>query len=152
VTRETPPSIGSEAKGKHGRKPGYRPSAASRRSRARGTIHGVYWVLLLAAGSILGGVVVVAMGRGGELAYFPRDLPVAAMRFRSPSDVVSVRLPLAPFGYQAQATGDALTAAARLVAERDAEIALLRRELRRLEPDDADGLGGLGGPGGQRQP
>lgn len=91
---------------------------------------------MLAAGAILGGVVVVAMGRGGELAYFPRDRPEAVLRFSSPADVVSARLPLAPFGYQAHATGDALTAAARLVAERDAEIALLRRELRRLDPDD----------------
>ncbi|HUD36535.1 MAG TPA: hypothetical protein VMR14_06545 [Streptosporangiaceae bacterium] len=125
----------------------------------------MYWVLLLAAGSILGGVVVVAMGRGGELAYFSRDLPEAVMRFSSPADVVSVRLPLAPFGYQAQATGDALTAAARLVAERDAEIALLRRELRRLDPDDPqDPVGsvaagadtgqddGLGADPQQRQP
>jgi hypothetical protein len=88
------------------------------------------------------------MGRGGELAHFPRDLPEAVVRFRSPADVVSVRLPLAPFGYQAQATGDALTAAARLVAERDAEIALLRRELRRLDPDDPGGLAGSGGSGG----
>ena len=96
-------------------------------------------VLLLAAGAILGGVVVVAMGRGGELVPFRRDVPAAVTRFRSPLDIVSVRLPLAPFGYQAQATGDALTAAARLVAERDAEIVLLRRELHGLGVDaDAD--------------
>jgi hypothetical protein len=89
----------------------------------------VYLVLLVAALAILGGVVVVAMGRGGEMASFRRDLPLPLLRFRSPAEVAAVRLPLAPFGYQVQAAGDALAAAATLVAERDAEIALLRREL-----------------------
>jgi hypothetical protein len=98
----------------------------------------VYLVLLLAAGAILSGVVVVAMGHGGEMASFRRDLPLAIRRFRSPAEVASARLPLGPFGYEVQATGDALMAAAILVAERDAEIAALRRELMRLGPDGAD--------------
>ena len=33
------------------------------------------YVLLTAAAAILAGVVVVAMGRGGELTMFPRDRP-----------------------------------------------------------------------------
>jgi hypothetical protein len=37
----------------------------------------VPYVLLSAAAAILAGVVVVAMGRGGELAMFPRDRPVS---------------------------------------------------------------------------
>ena len=38
------------------------------------------YVLLTAAAAILAGVVVVAMGRGGELAMFPRDRPVPPSR------------------------------------------------------------------------
>ena len=89
-------------------------------------------MLLAAAGAILGGVVVVAMGRGGQIANFRRDIPVLAVRFRTPGEVALARLPLGLFGYQAQATGDALAAAAALVDERDAEIAELRRELSRF--------------------
>ena len=89
-------------------------------------------MLLAAAGAILGGVVVVAMGRGGQIADFRRDIPVLAVRFRTPDEVALARLPLGLFGYQAQATGDALAAAAALVDERDAEIAELRRELSRF--------------------
>jgi hypothetical protein len=107
----------------------------------------VYLVLLVAALAILGGVVVVAMGRGGEMAIFRRDVPLPLLRFRSPADVATVQLPVSAFGYQVQATGDALAAAASLVAARDAEIVLLRRELLRL---GGSSLGGssLGGSSG----
>ena len=95
-------------------------------------MHSVYLVLLLAALAILGGVVVVAMGRGGEMAFFPRDLPVTGLDLRSPADVAMLRLPLGAIGYQVQATSEALAAAANLLAARDAEIAALRGELRQL--------------------
>lgn len=97
-----------------------------------GTMQSVYLVLLLAAGAILGGVVVVAMGRGGEMALFRRDLQVALRRPRTPEEVATQRLPLGPVGYQVQATEDALVAAASLLAERDQEIAALRGEVWRL--------------------
>jgi hypothetical protein len=100
----------------------------------------VYVVLLLAAGAILVGVVAVAMGRGGEMAAFRRDLPAAFTPIRTPADVARLRLPIGPFGYQAQATADALTAIAGLLADRDYEIAALRAQIWRLEtgrePDD----------------
>lgn len=105
----------------------------------------VYLVLLLAASAILGGVVVVAMGRGGEMALFRRDLPVALRRPRTPAEVATQRLPLGPVGYQVQATEDALVAAANLLAERDQEIAALRSEVWRLGGGDEEG-------GGNRQP
>jgi hypothetical protein len=95
----------------------------------RGTIQSVYLVLLLAAGAILGGVVVVAMGRGGEIAAFRRDRPVAFTPIRTPADIATLRLPIGLFGYQVRATADALTAMANLLAERDYEIARLRSEL-----------------------
>lgn len=96
----------------------------------------MYLVLLLAAGAILGGVVVVAMGRGGEMALLRRDLPVAARRPRTPTEVATQRLPLGPIGYQVQATEEALIAAAHLLAERDREIAALRSEVGRLRSGD----------------
>lgn len=102
----------------------------------------MYLVLLLAAGAILGGVVVVAMGRGGEMTLFRRDVPLAPRRPRTPMDVATQRLPLGPVGYQVQATEDALIAAANLLAERDQEIAGLRGEIWRLrggEDAAADG-------------
>jgi hypothetical protein len=101
--------------------------------RGHGTIQTVYLVLLLAAGAILAGVVVVAMGRGGEMAVFRRDLPVAFAPIRTPADVARLRLPMAPVGYQVQATADALTMIAALLAERDHEIAVLRSQVWRLE-------------------
>jgi hypothetical protein len=107
----------------------------------------VYVVLLLAAVAILVGVVIVAMGRGGELVLFRRDRPELITRFRSPSDVASVRLPVAPLGYQVQATSDALIAAARLVAERDAEIVLLRRELNHVGAGPGETAPGDAEPG-----
>lgn len=96
----------------------------------------MYLVLLLAAGAILGGVVAVAMGRGGEMTLFRRDLPVALRRPRTPADVATQRLPLGPVGYQVQATEEALLAAAHLLAERDQEIAALHREIWRLGGGD----------------
>jgi hypothetical protein len=92
----------------------------------------VYFVLLAAALAILVGVVVVAMGRGGEIAASQRDLPVLSPRIRSAHDIARLRLPVGLFGYQEQATNEALEAAARLIAEQDAEIARLREEVWRL--------------------
>jgi hypothetical protein len=89
----------------------------------------VYVVLLLAAVAVLAGVVVVAMGRGGEIATFARDLPDARFRLRTPSDVAALGLPLALFGYQERTTRDALASVAQMIADRDAEINRLRAEL-----------------------
>ena len=81
-------------------------------------------VLLIAAAGIVGGVLAVATGRGGEMAMFPRELPAVALR--TPADVAAVRLPHAVFGYQPEATSAVLNHVAKLLAERDAEIARLR--------------------------
>jgi hypothetical protein len=107
----------------------------------------VYFVLLASALAILAGVVAVAMGRGGEIARSQRDLPVLPPRIRSASDVARLRLPIGLLGYQEQATDDALDAAARLIADQEAEIARLREEVWRLRPQRnqemlADGLNG----------
>jgi hypothetical protein len=86
-------------------------------------------VLVLAAVVILAGVVVVAMGRGGELALPRPDSAVFGKVLRTPADLVAFRPPAAFLGYSAQVTDEALRRVARLVAERDAELAMLRHEL-----------------------
>ena len=98
----------------------------------------MYFVLLAAALAILAGVVVVAMGRGGEIAPSRRDVPVRPPRIRTAADVAMLRLPLGVFGYAELATDEALDAAARLIAEQDAEIARLRHELWRMRAQRAD--------------
>ncbi|MGH3302254.1 MAG: hypothetical protein ACRDOK_11330 [Streptosporangiaceae bacterium] len=85
-------------------------------------------VIVLAAAVILAGVVVVAMGRGGELAR-ERPAEPAVTNLRTWSDVASYRPPAALLGYHAGATEYALAEVARAIAERDAEIDLLRRRL-----------------------
>jgi hypothetical protein len=98
----------------------------------------VYFVLLAAAIAILAGVVVVAMGRGGEIAQSHRDAPVRPPRIRTAADLAMLRLPVGLFGYQEQATDAALDAATRLIAEQQAEIARLRAEAWRLRPPDVE--------------
>jgi hypothetical protein len=99
----------------------------------------VYFVLLAAAIAILGGVVVVAMGRGGEIAPSHRDAPIRPPRIRTAADLAMLRLPVGLFGYQEEATDAALDAATRLIAEQQAEIARLRADAWRPRPQrDAD--------------
>jgi hypothetical protein len=101
---------------------------------------------------ILGGIVVVAMGRGGELS---RDTVAgrADVDFDSWADVASYRPPPALLGYEAGATEEALTLISRAMADRDAEIAWLRGRLRELQPEgertDGTLAGGAGGPRGE---
>ena len=89
----------------------------------------MYFVLLAAAIAILVGVVVVAMGRGGEIMRFHRDQPLVPPRITTAADLATLRLPLGLFGYQEHAADAALDAAARIFAEQDAEICRLRAEL-----------------------
>jgi len=89
-------------------------------------------VIVIAALVILAGVVVVAMGRGGELA---RDRPPepAVGDFRTWYDVAAYRPPAALLGYNAAATEHALAELARAMAERYAEINVLRSRLAAAE-------------------
>lgn len=86
-------------------------------------------VLLAAALAILAGVVVVAIGRGGELALFRPDTPPYPVPLATAAQVAAFRPPPAFLGYNAQATDDALHRIAMTVAQRDAELASLRGEL-----------------------
>ena len=104
----------------------------TRLSAGHGTIPGMPVALLLAAIAILAGVVVVAIGRGGELTIFRSDVPPLRLEFATAADLARFRPPPAFFGYSAQVTDDALQRIARVVADREAELASLRRQLAAL--------------------
>jgi len=104
-------------------------------------------VLLVAAAAILGGVVVAALGRAGEMATFAGDTAPIELDQVSATDVALLRPPMSLWGYDAQATEDALRVIARSVTARDVEIATLRRELADLQSRQ-DGVR-TAGPGGR---
>lgn len=87
-------------------------------------------MLILASAAILAGVVSVAIGRGGEMAEFAGDYPPCeADDLMTAADVALLRPPSALWGYNVQATDEALGRIAQVVTERDVEIAALRRQL-----------------------
>ncbi|HWG03091.1 MAG TPA: hypothetical protein VG164_14740 [Trebonia sp.] len=94
-------------------------------------------VLVIAALVVLGAVVYVATGRGGELSaerpdYAPLDLgPVSA------TDVVLLRPPTALWGYNAQATDEALERIAESIRARDVRIVALEQLVTDLSQDPA---------------
>ncbi len=90
--------------------------------------------IVIAAAVIVGGIIVVAMGKGGEMSRERAELP-SRTDFRSWSDVADYRPPAALMGYHAAATERALALIARTIAERDAEIDWLRRRLAELQPE-----------------
>ena len=90
-------------------------------------------MLLAAAAAILCGVVVVAMGRGGELVLFAPDRRPLDPEIMTAADVALLRPPAALWGYDRQATHVVLDMVARTVTERDVEIAALRQQLADLQ-------------------
>jgi hypothetical protein len=94
----------------------------------------VHVAIVLAAVVIIGGMVVVALGRGGELARDARD-ESRYPDFESAADVSRYRPPAALLGYHARSTEHALQVIGRTIADRDAEIAWLRARLRELRPE-----------------
>ena len=102
-----------------------------------GTIHNVLVVILLAAVVILVGIVLVATGRGGELSrertdYSPLDLGPA-----SATDVALLRPPTALWGYDMQATDEAMAQIAESVRERDVRIVALEQLVTDLSREPA---------------
>lgn len=91
-------------------------------------------VLLLAAAAVLGGVILVALGHGGEMAPFPADCAPPALERVTAADVALLQPPRSLWGYNVQITEDALQTIARAVTERDAEIERLRQQLAQLSP------------------
>ena len=103
-------------------------------------------VLLVTAVVILGGVVLAALGRVGEMATFASDTPPMDLDEVSATDVALLRPPMSLWGYNAQATEDALRVIARSVTARDVEIATLRRELADLRGNTAGAQATRTGP------
>lgn len=102
-------------------------------------------VLLIAAIAILGGVALAALGRAGEMAMFATDHAPIDLGEVTAAGVASLRPPMSLWGYDAQATEEALRVIARSVTARDVEIATLRRELAELRAGPV-GESGSAGP------
>ena len=96
---------------------------------SRGTIHNVPVLILVAAVVILAGVVVVASGRGGEIAPEYPDYPPIDLGPVTAADVALLRPPSAAWGYNMRVTDEALETIARAVTERDIKIAELQQQL-----------------------
>ena len=85
--------------------------------------------MLVVAVIILAGVVVVASGRGGEMAPEYPDYPRIDLGPVTAADVVMMRPPSAAWGYNMRITDEALEAIARAVTERDVRISALEQEV-----------------------
>jgi hypothetical protein len=90
-------------------------------------------VLLVAAVAIGVGIILVAVGRGGEIAEFSPDVRPLDTDMATAADVALLRLPLAMWGYDRRSTDEALNLVALTVTERDVEIATLRRQIAHLQ-------------------
>jgi hypothetical protein len=91
-------------------------------------------VITIAAVAIVAGIILVARGRGGELARDRAPLP-SEDDMRTGADVARYRPPPALLGYQPEATERALQLIGRSIVERDEEIAWLRDRLAELQPE-----------------
>ncbi|MGE5134799.1 MAG: hypothetical protein ACM32E_18075 [Gemmatimonadota bacterium] len=89
-------------------------------------------VLLLAAAAVLGGVVLVALGRGGEMATFSADYAPLDLEHVTAADVALLQPPRWLWGYSAQVTEEALQVIAQAVSDRDVEIERLRQQVAEL--------------------
>jgi hypothetical protein len=90
-------------------------------------------VMLVAAAAVLAGVVYVATGRGGELAFFQADYSPLKMDEVTSTDVALFRPSTALWGYNMHATDEALTRIASAITERDIEISALQQRVADLE-------------------
>jgi hypothetical protein len=91
--------------------------------------------VLLAAVAVVGAIVVVATGGGGELSVEHPDHPPLSLPGRHPvagTDAALLRLPLGLWGYHKQITDEALERFAYELTERDTRIAVLEQELAEL--------------------
>jgi hypothetical protein len=88
-------------------------------------------VLALAVVAVLAAIVVLAMGKGGELGHsHPDHTSLELPRNRlAGTDVVLLRLPLGLFGYHTGVTNEALQRVAGELTDRDTRIAILEQRL-----------------------
>jgi hypothetical protein len=85
--------------------------------------------LVVAIAAIVVGMIVVAVGRGGEMTEFSADVRPVDTDIATAADVALLRPPVALWGYDRRSTDEALNVVARTVTERDVEIAALRRQI-----------------------
>ncbi|MCW2915592.1 MAG: hypothetical protein JWN52_3660 [Actinomycetia bacterium] len=89
-----------------------------------------------AAVAVLASVVVLALGKGGELAEAHPDhppLPLPVGRPLMGTDVALLRLPKGLWGYHVGVTDEALRRMAYALTERDARVAFLQQQLAELQ-------------------
>lgn len=92
-------------------------------------------VLAIAALAILACVVVVSLGRGGELTQFPPDVP--PLNLPDPGqltavDFMTLQLPVNLVGYHTQSVDETLRRAASALSARDTRIAILEQRVSEL--------------------
>ena len=92
-------------------------------------------ILAIAAIAILVCVVLVSLGKGGELTEFPPDvpsldLPEAAQL--TAADVMAIHLPVNLVGYHTQSVDETLRRAAGAISARDTRIAVLEQRVSEL--------------------
>ncbi len=92
-------------------------------------------VLAVAAAVIMVGVVVVAVGRGGEMAYFPSDYAPLELGVVAATDVVLLRPPTSIWGYNMQVTDEALNRITQALSQRDVRIASLEQQVADLRSE-----------------
>ena len=92
-------------------------------------MHYVLVLMVVAIAVILACVVIVATGRGGEMARFPNDYAAPDFSALAATDVALLRPPTTLWGYNMQATNEALTGIAAALSARDVRIASLERQI-----------------------
>jgi hypothetical protein len=110
--------------------------------------------MLLAALAVLAGIVIVASGRGGEMAYEHPDYPPLDLGPVTAADVALLRPPSAAWGYNRRVTDEALAQIARAMSERDVRISALEQRVSDLHEELSRGLppgprARHGAPGGE---
>jgi hypothetical protein len=94
-------------------------------------------VLIITALVIVAAIVLVAAGRGGELSVERTDHAALEMGPVSATDVVLLRPPTALWGYNVQATDEALAQIADSIRERDVRIVALEQLVTDLSTEHA---------------
>jgi hypothetical protein len=107
-------------------------------------------VMLVAGVAVLAGIIAVAVGRGGELAFFRADYAPLKLDEIAATDIVLFRPPMALWGYSVQATDEALNRIAEALTERDIEITALRQQVANLEASTPPGRRRVHGVLGRR--
>ncbi|MET9336915.1 hypothetical protein [Nonomuraea sp. NPDC003804] len=92
-------------------------------------------VLAIAALAILACVVVVSLGKGGELGEFPPDVPPLGLPEAgqlTAVDFMALQLPVNLVGYHTQSVDESLRRAANAIRARDTRIAVLEQRVSEL--------------------